>query len=524
MQKANSETPENEKQVISDQHTATNLESRPRKVVIFANVSLVIIVAIVIMGIVSYINGRNYVHFDFTANNKFTLSSKTKNIAKNLDKPVTITMLFNPGEMFYTHIKDILDEYAYMSNFITIKEIDPVRDRTKAEELGKKLNLEALELNSVVVQCGERSKHILQKEVIEKQYPFKFIGEEVFTSAILSVSQGKQTAIYFTIGHGEREIDKFDREGFSSVVESFKRDNFKVVPLDLLVKKEIPKNCEVLVIAGPTKTFSTEEVNIIKEYLDNNGKLLVMLEPGIKPNLPSGLKPLLGKYGIKLRDDVVIYNKVNMPMLGLRLVTEVYVSKDEYLEHKITKDLSKLTTVFFGACGIESAPSHGDTGVSNKHFVVKSLAYAPDQAWGEITIQNNVKPQFDPEKDLSSPISLCVAVEPSNVNAMGMFGGGSHGSDLDKDIAEGTRIVVFTDVDFAANEYIRNPGNQDIIRNSISWLAKKETQLGIAGKAPEFRVASFGPTQMKIIFWLSIGALPLVTILSGVVVWWRRRR
>ena len=75
-----------------------------------------------------------------------------------------------------------------------------------------------------------------------------------------------------------------------------------------------------------------------------------------------------------IRDDVVVYNKVNMPMMGLRLVTEVYISKDEYQEHKITKDMTKLTTVFFGACGIESAPSHGGHDVGRKKFLGKAVS------------------------------------------------------------------------------------------------------------------------------------------------------
>ncbi|MGR3318429.1 MAG: hypothetical protein ACUZ8O_08100, partial [Candidatus Anammoxibacter sp.] len=114
--------------------------------------------------------------------------------------------------------------------------------------------------------------------------------------------------------------------------------------------------------------------------------------------------------------------------------------------------------------------------------------------------------------------------EPIDPKLKGMFGGSSHGSPMDKDTLEGTRIVVFTDVDFVANEFIRKPGNQDLVRNSINWLAMKETQLGIAGKPPEYRVASFSPGQMKIIFWLSLGGLPIVTIITGGIVWWRRRR
>lgn len=507
-----------------DKNTINELPvGKKNRALIFANVTFTVMIAIVIFGFISYVNGRHFIHFDFTSNSKYSLSSKTENILKSLDKPITITVLFNPGELFYSQINDILDQYKYLSKMITINKLDPLKNRTKADELANELKLETLELNSVVIQCGDRSKHVKEKDVIERSFPFKFIGEEVFTSAILSVSVGRQTGIYFTIGHGEREIDVFERDGFSSVIEGFKRDNFKVIALDLLGKKEIPSTCAVLVIAGPTKSFATEEVNIIRKYLENDGKLLVMLEPAVEPNMPSGLKPLLEEYGIRLRDDVIVYNKVNMPMYGLQLVTEVYISKDEYQEHKITKEMLKLTTVFFGACGIETAPSHDTENYGRKKYVVRPLAYAPDQAWGEATIKANVKPSFNPEEDLSGPISMAVAVEVADPDVM--FGPGIQPKpSLDRETREGTRIVAFTDVDFAANEYIRNPGNQDIIRNSVSWLAKKETQLGISGKIPEFRTASFNPSQMRLIFWLSVGVLPLITLIAGGFVWWRRRR
>ena len=56
------------------------------------------------------------------------------------------------------------------------------------------------------------------------------------------------------------------------MVEGFKRDNFKVINLDLLVKKEIPATCTVLAIAGPSKAFSTEEINIIRKYLEDGAE------------------------------------------------------------------------------------------------------------------------------------------------------------------------------------------------------------------------------------------------------------
>ena len=89
---------------------------------------------------------------------------------------------------------------------------------------------------------------------------------------------------------------------------------------------------------------------------------------------------------------------------------------------------------------------------------------------------------------------------------------------------QGARLVVFGDVDFASNEYVENPGNADLFRNSVNWLAKKETQLGISAKPPDFRKATINPAQMKVIFWVSIAGIPVVPIVIGSLVWWKRRR
>ncbi len=89
---------------------------------------------------------------------------------------------------------------------------------------------------------------------------------------------------------------------------------------------------------------------------------------------------------------------------------------------------------------------------------------------------------------------------------------------------KGARVVVFGDVDFAANAFANNPGNRDLVLNSISWLARKEKELGISAKAPDVRRSIIKPAQMTFIFWSSIAGLPFIGILVGGIVWWVRRR
>jgi len=509
---------------------------RKRKTLIGANVIFMILISIIIFVFVSYINDRHYYRFDFTSSGRYTLSSKTKKILKNLDQPVFITSLLvqNQDYRFYGQIVDILEEYKYKTDKITVNLLNPLTDRTKITELAEKLkmDLEQLQLNSIIFTCGDKSKHVKQAEVIEREFPFKFKGEEIFTSAILNVTQEKQTTIYYVKGHGERDLEDFERAGLGNLSNSIKRANYNVIPLDLLKKKQVPENCDILFIAGPTKSFSTEETNYIRNYLGTSaklidekgelkdGKLLVMLEPALGSNKPSGLKALLGEYGVVVRDDAVVYNKVNMPLYGMQTVVEIYISDDKYLEHEITEDIKKLTTVFYGSCVVNLAPL-----TDTMAFSSKAIVQAPDQSWGETEVGSKARPKYDEDSDVSSPITLAIAAELREPEQEVNPTTPPHATKAFAGIGKkGSRIVVFGDTDFAANAFSDNPGNQDLVLNAISWLAHREKELGISAKAPDVRRAIVKPGQITVIFWLSIAGLPSIGILIGCFVWWRRRR
>lgn len=489
-----------------------------KKAVIGTNVVLMVLIAIGIFGIVSYLNARHYMRFDFTASGRFSVSNKTKNILRGLEKPVTVTVLFSEGELFFDRIMDILREYEYQSEKIKLVHIDPIRNPTKLRELTERIKAENIQINSVIFECGDRAKHVGQAEVIEKEFPFKFKGEEVFTAAILSVTEEEQTNIYITTGHGERGLEDYDRQGFSDIVTALRRDNFNVIPLDLMTRKEIPANCDVLIIPGPTKPFSSEEVALIRNYIDNReGRVLICLEPAFGPYKKTGLEELLKEYNVNPRTDAVIYNKVQLPFFGLQTVAEIYVNEERYPEHKITEDMKSLNSVFFGACPIEALNP-----TKERQYQVKNLAMGPDNSWGETEIGvAHKKPEFTQDKDIPGPIALAVTVEPLDTAAQASI---AHGTMPKESPIKGPRIVVFGDVDFVANEYSGNPGNHDIFLNSINWLTQKETKLGISAKPPDVRRAVIAPEQMKFIYWLSVAVLPALGLITGGFVWWKRRR
>ncbi len=303
----------------------------------------------------------------------------------------------------------------------------------------------------------------------------KFKGEE-----ILNVTRAKQTNVYFVKGHGERDCDSFERAGLGNLVSAIKRANYNVVPLDLLKQKRVPEDCDILFIAGPTKSFSTEETNYIRDYLGTSarlvndkgeikdGKLLVMLEPAVGASKSSGLIALLAEYGIIVREDTVVYNKVNMPLFGIQTVVEIYISDQEYLEHVITEEIKKQTSVFYGSSVLSLAPL-----TDTMAFSAKGIVQAPDNSWGETEVVGKKRPKYDEDSDISSPIILAAVSELRDAKAN--HTAPTHDTKTSENIrSEGPRVVVFGDTDFASNMFFGNPSNQYLVLNSLRWLSRRE--------------------------------------------------
>ncbi len=96
-----------------------------------AKISSTIILMTVIVIVVNILSENYSFRLDFTEGKEYTLSKATRNILKNLDKPVTITAYFskdlppNIGNVS-GHLKDMLIEYGNRSNgMVVYKFVNP---------------------------------------------------------------------------------------------------------------------------------------------------------------------------------------------------------------------------------------------------------------------------------------------------------------------------------------------------------------------------------------------------------------
>jgi len=91
-----------------------------------------------------------------------------------------------------------------------------------------------------------------------------------------------------------------------------------------------------------------------------------------------------------------------------------------------------------------------------------------------------------------------------------------------------SRILIVGDSDFITDNFIGMLGglgrqNLAFAAMAVNWLVKNEKLVSIPAKEPPERPYSVTDAQRRFTWALTAGIVPLLIIIAGVLVWWRRR-
>ena len=439
--------------------------SRPRKERISLALLAVIVLAIVV--ILNFLGTKHSARFDLTANKKYSLAPQTVKILQGLRTDVTISVFDKKDSPLISKARELLKGYRHYSSKIKDVYIDPDRQPDKAREM--RVN----EYGVIIVRSDDRTERL------------KKLEENEITNAIIRVTSERQKKIYFLTAHGEHDInDEEGSDGYGLARKELENSNYIVSELMLLAEGNIPDDCDLLVVAGPKTDLLLPEREKIKEFLDKAGALLFMCDPREADSTVIWLEDILG---IDIGNDIV----VDISMVGKIFgANEFMPIASEYSKtHPITEEMGSNATVF----PLTRSVSADTTGFEE---IVKTLP----RSWGETDIDNE-QFKFDPNEDVPGPVPLAIA-----------------GS-----MKSRARVAVFGDSDFASNTYISFMMNKDLFLNTVSWLAEEENKIAIRPKQEEDRRISLTGGQSRTIFYISVIVLPLIVLLAGTIIWWRRR-
>jgi ABC-type uncharacterized transport system involved in gliding motility auxiliary subunit len=385
-------------------------------------VSIGLLVAI--LGVVQVIAERHNVRLDLTPSRRLSLSDTTRQILARLEDDVRVTAYYRREAR--QEAADLLARFAQASPRVRteLRDIDRYPQRARAAGIHHP--------ERALVSYGGR------RSVVSTA------SEEYLAGGILRVLRGKSRRIYFLAGHGERvAADPTSPTAYGRLAMALKTENAEVAGLELIRAQVIPADADAVVIAGPAHDLLPEELAALDVYLARGGALLALLDPGPLPRLGA----FLARYNVRLGDDVIV-DRTNRILGAEDLVVKV----PYYRMHPVTAP-SDAAALLAAARTVDAAGTAAGA-------EAQTVARASEEAWAtaEIEAARRGEAAYRAGRDRAGPLPVMVAVSLAGP-------GGS---------AQGGRLVVVGDADFAANGYVDLLGNRDLLLNSLSWLTDEE--------------------------------------------------
>lgn len=448
------------------------MKARQTKFAAYTAVYVLIVVAVV--GVLNFLANRYNKTYDTTSSKQFTLSDQTVKIAKNLKQDVSISYWDQPTQFQAAH--DLLDRYKNLSPKIDIHYEDLEKNITKARAAG------VTRRGAVLVQTGGKTQEA------------KSLSEEEVTGALVRAMKTGDKLACFAEGAGEHTLEDADRTGYGQLKTLVEGNNYKTQSINLLQKPEIPKDCTMVIVGGPSRDYLQPAVDALKNYVENGGKAIVMLDPPLKfakQNIDENdaLVKVLATWGVTADKDLVLDTSGVGQLYGLG--PEIALVST-YGTHPIVGAMKRLASGFPIARSLQI--KNGDK------TTVEKLFESTDDAFATSNLASaEIKPSPSDKKG------------PFILGAAGTFSTG------------GGRFVAVGSSSWVANSYLRLAGNRDLFLNMMNWLSADEDLISIRPKEPEDRRLTMTANQMRLAFYSSVLAIPLLILASGLSVWWKRR-
>jgi ABC-type uncharacterized transport system involved in gliding motility auxiliary subunit len=453
------------------------LKARQTKYGAFSGLYILVVLAILVVA--NILANRDNKSFDTTSNKRYSLSDETKKVISGLKQNATITY-YNQSTRFREG-KDLLDQYAALSSKIHVDYVDPDKQPQLAREAGIR------EFGTAVVTIGG------------KKQTAKSLTEEGITGAFIRDLKGTTRMVCFVTGSGEHAIDDSGRDGLSQFKDLLAKDEYEAKSIDLLQTAAVPAECTALVVAGPTHDYQQPEVSALKTYVENGGRALLMLDPPIQFGRSpiatnDGFIALLESWGVTPDKDMILDLNPIGQIAGLGPQVALVST---YTTQPIVASM-RGSAVGFPLSRSLQIKSTGKATV-DKMFDSSSSSLATSNL-------NSAEVSTGDPNNKKGPLTIAAA--------------GSY--DTGKPHSQG-RFVVTGSSSWAANRFLGFNGNGDLALNTVNWLASDEDLISIRPKPQDDRRITMTRAQLILVRTTSQFLLPLLVVIAGTMVWWKRR-
>ncbi len=246
--------------------------------------------------------------YDFTAEGLLTLSKETEETVKNISKPTDIYYIGARSRANATY-QELFNEYARLNENLKFHYKNVETDSAFREKY--LYNVSQITETSILVVCDERYIYLDSEDYIStvqtSQYSRKSTLEieNQLTSAIYYTNSEEINKICTVTGHGEETLN-------SDFTNLLLLNNYEMEELNLdeianSIDTTIPEDCEAILMNAPQVDYSEESLKVLKEYLEDGGRLFVSIDP-LNEEVEH-LFSFLNEYGLDLNQGVIIENE-----------------------------------------------------------------------------------------------------------------------------------------------------------------------------------------------------------------------
>ena len=435
------------------------------------------------------------------------LSPLTLRTLAELTNSVKIVCFFDRTEALFGTVSSLLKEYQARSPRIELEFVDHrMPGRAEAVRSQYKLAAEG-QASRVIFDSGGQVRTVLSTELSEYGMApnqeirrIGFRGEQLFTSAILNVTQNAPVTAYFLQGHGEHALST-DDQGYSRFATMLQNNNIKVMMIPpLLGTNGVPDDCGLLVVGGPSRKFEPEEIVSLERYLMGGGRMLVLMSISSSARVnPVGIEALLYRWNIEVGFDWV------QDLIQGQSGEENVILTGNYGSHAIVRGLLRSRVKLIVPRSVSERAAQQTA--PNAPKVTEILFTSPR---GRQLVATDASGHAELRK--TGAIPMAVAAERGGIQGVGAADTGS------------SRIVVVGESMFLTNQLIVDAANSDFANQIVNWLVSRDSLLTEIGPSPlsEYKIL-LTEEQMKQVRWLFLGAIPGLVLVFGFFVWMRRR-
>lgn len=423
--------------------------------------------------------------YDMSATKLYSITSNTKVVVNALEKDVKIYWIVQADEEDAV-LENLLSKYESLSDHIQVVKKNPDVYPTFAS----KYTSEEVANNSLIVECGEKSRYISASEIYVSQMAAdgystetSFDGEGAITSAIDYVVSEELPKLYVLEGHGEAELP----ETFAKQIE---RENMETENFSLLNEDTVPEDADAILLYAPTTDISEKEKEILVDYVENGGKMMVAAGPTESGKL-TNLYSILENYDVEAADGIVVeedreYYAFQQP----------YILLPELQDSEITSPLAEEN--YYAILPIAQGLKVNDTtGRVTELLKTSETAFSKKAGYDLETYEKE-------EGDTDGPFALAVSI------------------DTEKD----GQIVWFSSSLFLEDMYnsYSSGANLDMGMNTLSSLIGEREAVSIRSKSLNYNYLTIDESTASLLKTMMIGVFPIAFVVVGIVIMVQRRR